>query len=131
MLEEQADVVAGLLQEFRKPVLDFDVVVRSGEAQAGRPFERPLADGVQLPDEPLEIESGHALVPSRLRRSRIVTSGGSGRRFLKFRIIPAHALLRNRPQAAASGRDRGLPKAHQIAQSISARTSIAASYSGS
>jgi hypothetical protein len=67
MLEEQADVVAGLLEEFREPVLHLDVVVRPREAQPGCSLERPLADGVQLPDESLEIESGHAAVPSRLR----------------------------------------------------------------
>ena len=67
MLEEQADIVAGLLQELCEPVFDLDVVVRSREAQPGGSFERPLADGVQLPDESLEIESGHAAVPSRLR----------------------------------------------------------------
>ena len=106
MLEEEADVVAGLLQQLREPVLDLDVVVRPREAQPGCPFERPLADGVELPDESLEIKSGHAAVPSCLRRSRFVTSGGSGRRFFIAESITAVALCRNRPHSSPiSGRD--------------------------
>ena len=96
MLEEQADVVAGLLQELREPVLDLDVVVRSRETQAGGSFERPLADGVQLPDESLEIESGHARGPLRVPHAR---SGRwwSGNPSCGGGTIPAPRADRNHP----------------------------------
>jgi len=58
-LNRSADVVARLLEQFHEPVLDLDVVVGAGKAKPRRPFERPLALGIELADEILEVEAGH------------------------------------------------------------------------
>jgi hypothetical protein len=57
--QQQADVIARLLEQFDEPVLDLDVVVGLREAEARCPFQGTLARGVQLADETLEIKSGH------------------------------------------------------------------------
>ncbi len=60
VLEQQADVVARLLEQFHEPVLDLDIVIGSRQAKPSRPLERPLADGIEFADQPLEIETSHA-----------------------------------------------------------------------
>ena len=57
--QQQADVVARLLEQFDQPVLDLDVVVGLGKAEAGCPLQGPLAGRVEFADETLEIKSGH------------------------------------------------------------------------
>ena len=57
--KEEVEVVARLFEELDEPVLDFDVVIRPRQAESGGPFERPLALGIELADEILEIEAGH------------------------------------------------------------------------
>ena len=62
LLEDRREVAVGGVEQLHEVVLDLDVVVRAGQAQAGRRFDGAPRRVIQLADEGSEIDSHASLV---------------------------------------------------------------------
>ena len=62
------EIGVGHLGELQQDVLDLDLVVRLGEAEAGRAFERAAGRVVQVTDHRLQVT--HGRLPPASRRAR-------------------------------------------------------------
>ena len=64
VLRDELQVRALGLDELHEPVLDLDVVVRAGEAQAGGGLQRLAAGLVETPDERAQVHGSHGGISS-------------------------------------------------------------------
>src|SRR6266576_609527 len=64
MLKDGGDIVVGRVKEFAKIVLDFDVIMRAGQAKSCRSFQRPAGRVIQLTDQRFQI---HIATPLLIR----------------------------------------------------------------
>ena len=115
--QQQADVVAWLLEQFHQPVLDLDVVLGLGEAEASRSFQGPLAGRIQLADKTLEIKSGHNGRPFQVLGGRVRVGGfyrSSAQKSIApqlFRPFPVHARFAAARSGLCSSAGLSLPPA--------------------